>query len=175
MKPPVAIALLAIAAIMVLAYFYFGTPTESETPPRLPIPEPTAEEQQLMMECGTDPVANDAACEKWSDMRVQRDLGALWTQPRDADWAEPMEQRLRQRLVKRLENNPVASLSIHCKTTVCRITAQGTTASSRAAFIEATDALIESRWGRKRLRFKASLSGDSQGDQWTHEFTLVRL
>jgi hypothetical protein len=118
---------------------------------------------------------HDSACSKMVDMRVQRELGALWTQPRDADWAEPMEQSLRQRLAKQLEKNPIENLEIHCKTTVCRITARGTTAVSRAAFIEAADAIIDGRWARKRLRIKAALPGDSQGGQWTYEFTLVRI
>ena len=44
----------------------------------------------------------DSTCIEMVNVRTERELAAVYAQPRDADWAVPMEQRLRWHLRKRL-------------------------------------------------------------------------
>ena len=192
MKKLSAIANVAIGAILVLACVgYQGSP-----PSAFMIRAPSGEEERLMTECGTsierkrqfDQAARDAepdilpkrvaaeeqvkrSCDDYSDARIQRVLGALYSEPRDAVWAEPMEQRLRPRLVKQLKDS-VEILEISCRTTICWIRARGTTASSRAVFYNALEAVVEQPW--TGLRFKGAGLRDSHGDEWTQEYIVTR-
>lgn len=52
-------------------------------------------------------------------------------EPRDAGWADPMEQLLRQHIATQMGKHPVGSLDVACRPTLCRIKATGKAMDSR--------------------------------------------
>jgi hypothetical protein len=115
---------------------------------------------------------SSSACDDWMALGDQRWLAAQSAERRDSVWAEPMERRLHQRLVRQLAKDSIEKLEVTCGRTVCRIKAHGTTMSSRAAFGQAVEATVEEPW--TGLRIKGS-TVDRHGDEWTQEYFVTHL
>jgi hypothetical protein len=64
-----------------------------------------------------------AACRAVWERRRAREREALEAEPKDAAWAYPMEQKLREYLTQKLQSGRLEVLGIDCKTTFCEIKA----------------------------------------------------
>lgn len=111
------------------------------------------------------------ACWDLSSRRAQQQFDAREAQPRDAGWADPMEQLLRQHIIGQLVKHPPDRLEINCKTTFCQIKATGRTKESQAAFQKVSQEVAAEPWAD--LRVGEGGSG-SYGDIWRADVTLYR-
>lgn len=118
------------------------------------------------------PDAAELACIDLANQRQQRRRTAEDAQPRDASWADPTEQLLRQHIVGLLVKHPADQLDINCKTTFCQIKASGHTRESLEALQKATQDAAAQPWAENL--WLAGAGGSSSGDIWKHDFTLYR-
>ena len=95
----------------------------------------------------------------------------LDAQERDAGWAEPMEYRLREFMAAQLSKHPVDHLDIDCRTTFCRLQADGHTSESEAAFKKASEEAAAQPWAN--LWF-AEQAGTGNGQNWDAQIKLYR-
>jgi hypothetical protein len=82
--------------------------TREKSPPAAPM---TAEQQER------------AACNALSERRLAREQAALDAEPKDAAWAYPMEQKLREYVTQTLVSGQLEVIGIDCRTTFCEIKA----------------------------------------------------
>lgn len=111
------------------------------------------------------------ACWDVTSRQAQQQLDARNAQPRDAGWADPMEQLLRQHIVGQLVKHPLDRLDINCKTTFCQIKASGKTKESQAIFQKVSQEVAAEPWAELRTG-EAGSSG--YGDSWDADVTLYR-
>ena len=112
----------------------------------------------------------DAACMQLVSQRAQRARAARDAEPRDAAWADQMEQLLRQHITSRLVKNPV-QMAIDCRATFCRIRAMGQTEESRTAFQRASEEAAAEPWANLR---SGEGGGTGYGDGWIWDVTYYR-
>lgn len=125
-----------------------------------------------------------ATPEQRADEQLEADCGAMWAEqaqraraardaePRDASWAGPMEQLLREHLMTQMATYPMDRIEVTCKTTFCRIEASGRTKQGYSAFGKAVTAAGQEPWSD--LRGGGEGRGGLLEDGWFAEQTLYR-
>ena len=115
--------------------------------------------------------AEQLACMKLASLQSEREYAARQAESRDADWADPMEQLLRQHMTTELAKHPVERLDIACKTTFCELKASGRTAESQDAFQRLAQEIAAEPWADME-----AAGGGSSGDgiRWEATQTLLR-
>jgi hypothetical protein len=111
------------------------------------------------------------ACFRVLSQRAERERAVREAEPRDAAWADQMEQLLRQHITSRLLQHPVQQLDIDCKATFCRIIARGNAPQSRTIFRQAAHEAAAEPWAGLRV---GEDGGGSIGDDWSAYMTLHR-
>ena len=115
--------------------------------------------------------AEQLACMKLASLQSERELAARDAEPRDAGWADPMEQLLRQHLTAKLAKHPVERLDIACKTTFCEIKASGPIGESHEAFQRVSQEIASEPWADMESGGGGS---SSDGIRWEGTQTLLR-
>ncbi len=111
------------------------------------------------------------ACTTLMNRQWQRKREALDAQPRDHGWADQMEQLLRTHLMTQLAKHRLEQLDIVCRTTFCRIKAQGKSTDALLTFQLAMNAVPSEPWAN----LHGGEGGSSgYGDSWTAEYTMLR-
>lgn len=113
----------------------------------------------------------DLACMRLISDRNLRERAARDAQPKDPSWAEPMEQMLHQYLTTQLGKHVPERIEVDCRTTYCRIAAEGRTNDSSMAFQKIAQAAAAEPWADMR-NGEGGASG--QGDDWKQEYFLYR-
>jgi len=114
----------------------------------------------------------EAACTARAIEKQARERAARDAEPRDSSWAEPMEQLLRQYLTAQVGKQPIDRLDIDCRTTFCRIEANGRTSAASIALRTAVQAAAAEPWAN--LRTGESGSTGYGDDTWKQRHFLHR-
>jgi hypothetical protein len=118
-----------------------------------------------------DPDEERFACGQLHGRDLQRERAARDAQPRDAGWADPTEQLIRQYLVAHTAKHPVEKLDVSCKTTFCQIKASGRGTESFLALQRAAQQVASEPWSDMRSG-EGGTSG--YGDKWKQDYILLR-
>jgi hypothetical protein len=117
--------------------------------------------------------AEQEACWKLSGLQQERERAARDAEPRDAGWADPMEQLLRQHITEKMVKHPLDRLEITCRATFCEIKASGVTPQSQAAFQKISQEAGAEPWADMETgEGGSSMYGD--GNKWEASQTLYR-
>jgi hypothetical protein len=116
-------------------------------------------------------VRAEAACTARAGEKRRRELAARDAEPRDASWAGPTEQLLRQFFTTQLKKHPVEDIDIRCKTTFCQVGAKGRTDDSSVAFQKAAEAAAVEAGSDLRMG-EAAITGSV--DHWQQNYVLYR-
>jgi hypothetical protein len=112
-----------------------------------------------------------AACIQLGNQQDQRKRATRDAEPRDAGWADPTEQLLRQYLVAQVAKHPVEQLDITCRTTFCQIKASGRGTESYLAFQKAAQEAASEPWSDLR---NGGGGGSGYGEGWQQDYMLHR-
>lgn len=118
------------------------------------------------------PTAAELACYALQEKQQQRRRAAEDAQPRDASWADPMEQLLRQHITGQLAQYSFNNLDISCRTTYCKVSASGRARESLGALDKATTDAAAQPWAENL--WLAGRAGSVDGESWDQSFTLYR-
>jgi len=113
----------------------------------------------------------EAACFARSMEKQDRAREARDAQPKDPSWAGPMEQLLREHLTTKLRRHSPDRIEVDCRTTYCRIAAEGRTNDASMAFQEIAQAVATEPWADLR---NGEGGGSGRGDSWKQEYFLYR-
>jgi hypothetical protein len=113
----------------------------------------------------------EAACTARSIEKQKRERTARDAEPKDAGWAEPMEQLLRGYLTTQLSKHPAERIDIDCRTTYCRIAGSGRTNDAYLAFQKFAQAAADEPWANLR---NGEGGGSGDGVTWKQEYFLYR-
>jgi hypothetical protein len=113
----------------------------------------------------------EADCTARAIEQRRRERAARDAEPRDASWAGPTEQLLRQFFTTQLKKHPVEHIDISCKTTFCQVRAKGRTDASSVAFQKAAQAAAVEAGSDLRMA-EGGISG--YVDHWQQDYVLFR-
>jgi len=111
-----------------------------------------------------------AACRAVGEQRRARERAALDAETKDAAWAYPMEQKLREHLTQKLQSGRLEVLGIDCRTTFCEIKALLLDPEGGAEFNEAISDMNGKPWNDFR-GMGTSLSEESGKTFYTGRLT----
>lgn len=101
----------------------------------------------------------------------RREQAARDAEPRDTNWAGPMEQMLRAHFTTQLAEHPLDHFEVSCKTSFCLIKADGRTKASYVAFQKVVQSIAQEPWSDLRAD---SAKGATLDQAWGMEYSLVR-
>lgn len=161
MKKLVAIAIAAIAAVAI--FIYVGrsaeppvAPASKPEQPQTPTLEPKdagtqreSTEHESLPPIATQPTAEKQqrdTCDELSERMQKRVQLAQDSEPKNPQWAYPMEQKLREFFAQRFQAAQIEVTGIDCRTSFCDIRAQGFAPDTSAAFNDAISAAGLEPW-----------------------------
>jgi hypothetical protein len=113
----------------------------------------------------------DELCSRAHQLRQIRERGAKDTEPKDAGWAYPMEQLIRQHVEMHLPADKYTKLQIECRTTFCALRMQGTSADGKDAAEKVVQQIQQQEWSDVAQR---GSGGGSDGETWYIEYDWFR-
>jgi hypothetical protein len=159
-----------------------GTPADRAGDQSADLPPPTATElaasqSEVPLQLGNDWIerlseqeANEV-CSRAHRLRQARERGAKDTEPKDAGWAYPMEQLIRQHVEMHLPADKYTKLQIECRTTSCALRMQGTGADCKDVAEKIVQQIQQQEWSDIALR---GSGGGSDSETWYIEYDWFR-
>ena len=115
--------------------------------------------------------AQNDDCMRLSGRQAQRQRAVHDSESKDTSWSGPMEQLLRDHIVRQMAKHPIEALEVDCRTSFCRVKAKGAVQDSLLALQKVIYEMASEPWANLRSG-EAGSSG--YGDRWTADFMLYR-
>jgi hypothetical protein len=110
-------------------------------------------------------------CTRANQLQAAREQGAKDAEPKDAGWAYPMEQLMRQHIEMHLPADKYTTLRVECRTTFCELRMEGASADGRELAEQVVQQIQHQPWSDIAQKGNG---GGSSGESWHLHYDWIR-